>query len=90
MDRQPDIYHAPLNPYINAGAILIADAVNDVFREAGKTREKLSWLTYEKSMGTKTFVYAYDRLIAGVQVLFFLLAALNRKSMSICGRPHMA
>ena len=76
VDKQPDIYHAPLNPYINAGAILIADAVNDMFREAGKTREKLSWLTYEKSMGTKTFVYAYDRLLAGVQVLFFLLAVL--------------
>ena len=76
VDRQPDIYHAPLNPYINAGAILIADAVNDVLREAGKKREWISWLTYERTMGVKTFVYAYDRILAGVQVLFFLLAVL--------------
>ena len=76
VDRQPDIYHAPLNPYLNAGAILIADAVNDVLREAGKKKEFISWLTYERTMGIKTFVYAYDRLIAGVQVLFFLLAVL--------------
>ena len=74
VDKQPDIYHAPLNPYVNAGAILVADAVNDILREAGKKREFLSWLTYDKVMTLKTFVYAYDRLIAGVQVLFFLLA----------------
>ena len=76
VDRQPDIYHAPLNPYLNAGAILIADAVNDLFQSAGRKREWISWLTYERTMSVKTFVYAYDRIIASVQVLFFLLAVL--------------
>ncbi len=75
-DQQPDIYHAPLNPYINAGAILVADAINEMLRDAGRKKEFISWLVYEKTMNTKTFVYAYDRLIAGVQVLFFLLAVL--------------
>ena len=76
VERQPDIYHAPLNPYINAGAIIAADALNDMLKSAGEKREWLSWLTYDRTMTVKTFVYAYDRIIAGVQVLFFLLAVL--------------
>ncbi len=76
LDRQPDIYHAPLNPYLNAGVILVADAVNGMLRSAGEKKEFLNWLTYDRTMSTKVFVYAYDRIIAGVQVLFFLLAVL--------------
>ncbi len=75
-DKQPDIYHAPLNPYLNAGVIIAADALNDMLKTAGQKREWISWLTYDRTMGVKTFVYAYDRIIAGVQVLFFLLAVL--------------
>ena len=76
LDQQPDIFHAPLHPYINAGAIVVADAINETLRGAVQKVEWLAWLTYDKSMGIKTFVYAYDRIIAGVQVLFFLLAVL--------------
>ena len=76
VDRQPDIYHAPLNPYLNAGVILTADAVNDSLRSASAKSEYFSWLTYDKVLGKNTMVYAYDRMIAGVQVLFFLLAVL--------------
>ena len=76
VDAQPDIFHAPLNPYLNAGVFKITDWLNDIFREAGKKREVFSWLTYEKIMTTKELIYAYDRFIAGVQVLFFLLAVL--------------
>ena len=76
VERQPDIFHAPLHPYLNAGVILVADAMNEMFRSAAVKREYLGWLTFERTMTTKTFVYAYDRMIAGVQVLFFLLAVL--------------
>ena len=76
VNAQPDIFHAPLHPYINAGVFKIADWMNDIFREAGKSREVFSWLTYDKIMSTKELVYAYDRFIAGVQVCFFLLAVL--------------
>ena len=76
VERQPDIFHAPLNPYLNAGVIIVADAVNEMLGAGKKKEGILSWLTYEKTMNIKTYVYAYDRFIAGVQVLFFLLAVL--------------
>ena len=76
VDRQPDIYHAPLNPYLNAGVIVVGDWLSDFFRKQGEKQEFLSWLAYDKVMNTKLFCYAYDRMIAGLQVLFFLLAVL--------------
>ena len=91
VDRQPDIYHAPLNPYLNATMIVTADAVNGVLPVAAQGVQKIWWLpgglkellssvfnalTYDKTMNTKLFCYAYDRMIAGLQVLFFLLAVL--------------
>ena len=76
VERQPDIFHAPLHPYLNAGVIVAGDWLRDFFRKQGEKKEVLSWLAYDKTMNTKVFVYAYDRMIAGLQVLFFLLAVL--------------
>ncbi len=76
VDAQPDIYHAPLNPYINAAVFKMTDALNDMLNKGSAKREKLGWFTYEKIMGTKELIYAYDKFIAGVQVFFFLLAVL--------------
>ena len=76
VNAQPDIYHAPLHPYINAGVFKVMDWFNEKFKEAGKSGGMASWVTYEKVMNTSILIYAYDKFIAGVQVLFFLLAVL--------------
>lgn len=76
VNAQPDIYHAPLHPYINAGVFKVTDWFNEKFKEAGKSGGMASWVTYEKVMNTSILIYAYDKFIAGVQVLFFLLAVL--------------
>ena len=75
-DTQPDIFHAPLNPYINAAAFITADTVDGWLRKAQKTAEVFSWFTHDKLMSTKELVYTYDKIIAAVQVLFYLLAVL--------------
>jgi hypothetical protein len=72
----PDIYHAPLNPYINALVFKITDAINDGLETAGKKATVISWVTYDKHMSQKVLIYAYDKIIAAVQVAFFLLAVL--------------
>jgi len=74
--KQPDIYHAPLHPYINAGVFKVTDWANDLFRSWETKSEVFSWLTYEKTMSAKELIYTYDKFIAGVQILFFLLAVL--------------
>ena len=76
VNAQPDIYHAPLHPYINAGVFKVADWLNEKLKDAGKSGGMASWVTYEKVMNTSILIYAYDKFIAGVQVLFFLLAVL--------------
>ena len=76
VNAQPDIYHAPLHPYINAGVFKVMDWFNEKFKEAGKSGGMASWVTYEKVMNTSILIYAYDKFIAGVQVRFFLLAVL--------------
>ena len=75
-DTQPDIFHAPLNPYINAAAFIAADTVDGWLRKAQKTAEIFSWFTHDRLMSTKELVYTYDKIIAAVQVLFYLLAVL--------------
>lgn len=74
LDKQPDIYHAPLNPYLNAAVFKVSDAVNDLMVKGSANVGFLSWLTYDKKLSPKQLVYTYDKIIAGVQVLFFLLA----------------
>ena len=76
VNAQPDIYHAPLHPYINAGVFVVTDWFNGKFQKAGKSGGMASWITYEKVMNTSILIYAYDKFIAGVQVLFFLLAVV--------------
>ena len=73
---QPDIFHAPLNPYINAGVFRVADTFNDFLKKQSLQRPGLVPLTYDKVMTTKELIYTYDKFIAAVQVLFFLLAVL--------------
>ncbi len=83
----PDIYHAPLNPWINAGALAATVKLNEVFcRLAADSR--FSWLfshlpTRVDANGRPAFwplqkaefIHPADRVIAAVSVLFFLVAA---------------
>jgi hypothetical protein len=55
-DHVPDLYHAPLNPLLNAGVIYLLQGQLD----------------HQVSNGEP--VYRGDRLIAGVSILFFVLA----------------
>ena len=71
IDRTPDTYHAPLSPFINAWVFKASDALNRSLRSMGFTR-----FVYEEVMSKKGIIYAYDRIIAFTQVMFFLLAVL--------------
>ena len=93
LDRTPDTYHAPLNPYVNALVFKMMDGVNVGFKWVGKEADYFhhfpvlgmllgpiadyigGW-AFENVMTTKLLVFAYDRMIAATQVLFFLLSVL--------------
>jgi len=76
LERTPDTYYAPLPPYINALVFKCMDAFNDGMKALAKKASLFENLTYEQVMSTKQLVYAYDRMIAFTQVVFFLLAVL--------------
>ncbi|MHA3770639.1 glycosyltransferase family 39 protein [Verrucomicrobiota bacterium sgz303538] len=73
----PDAYHAPLPIYVNAIAFKVMDGVNDLFSSLSQRGWKVfDTLIYEKEMTTKSIIYAYDKFVAFIQVVFFLLAVL--------------
>lgn len=76
IDHTPDTYHAPLSPFINAIVFRVSDAVNGYLRSASVKMTVLSRFVYDEAMTKKGIVYAYDRIIAFTQVMFFLLAVL--------------
>lgn len=75
-DKQPDIYHAPLHPYINAAVFKVTDTIDDVMTKAAEKTQFLSVFVYDKTLSPKQLIYTYDKIIAGVQVVFFLLAVV--------------
>ncbi len=76
IERTPDTYHAPLNPWINALVFKQLDLANQGIKAISKNHEYFERYTYETAMTTKLVVYSYDRIIAFVQVVFFLLAVV--------------
>ena len=66
----PDIYHAPLNPWINSCALFTAVRISDALslRRDEKGRNDF-WRFYKNE-----YIHPADRIIAGVSVLFFLVA----------------
>jgi len=81
LERTPDTYHAPLNPYINALVFKTMDASNERIKTLSQKSDYFDRYTYEPVMTTKLVVYSYDRIIAFVQLVFFLLAmAVNYSS----------
>jgi 4-amino-4-deoxy-L-arabinose transferase-like glycosyltransferase len=76
LERTPDTFHAPLNPYINAFIFKSMDLMNGGLKWLANRAEYFERYTYEEVMTTKQLVFAYDRIIASTQLVFFLLAVL--------------
>lgn len=74
LDRTPDTYHAPLPPLINAGVFKFMELINTGLKSVPVGKRFLSRYTFEEKMTTKLVIYSYDRIIAYVQFIFFLLA----------------
>lgn len=76
IERIPDTYHAPLNPYINALVFKIMDWANLGIKSLSKRSEFFDRYTFDEVMSTKQLIFAYDRIVAFTQLLFFFLAVL--------------
>lgn len=77
LEKTPDTYHAPLHPWINGLVFKMMDATSEGLKALSKTPDSfLLRYTFENTMTSKLIVYSYDRIIAFVQVIFFLLAVL--------------
>lgn len=72
LEKTPDTYHAPLSPWINGLVFRGMDLANEGLKSLSKSAEYFSRYTYETEMTSKLVVYAYDRIIALVQIGFFL------------------
>jgi hypothetical protein len=66
----PDIYHAPLNPWINSCALFTATRISDALNLRVDERGRNDFWTLHKG----EYIHPADRIIAGVSVLFFLAA----------------
>jgi hypothetical protein len=76
VEQTPDTYHAPLNPFINSLVFRLMDWTNSTMKWMANKSEYFDRYTYEGIMTSKQVVYAYDRIIAFTQLVFFLLAVL--------------
>jgi hypothetical protein len=76
IERIPDTYHAPLSPYINALTFKVMDWANKGVKLLANRSEYFDRYTYDQVMSAKQLVFAYDRIIAFTQLIFFLLAVL--------------
>jgi hypothetical protein len=76
LERTPDTYHAPLGPWINAQVFRAVDVANAGVKLLSQKAEFFERYTFETAMTSKLIVYSYDRVIAFVQMLFFLLAVI--------------
>ena len=76
LERTPDTYHAPLSPFITAWVFKGTDAVNRLFRSMSGNIPVLARFVYDETMTKTSILFAYDKIIAFTQLLFFLLAVL--------------
>ena len=76
LERTPDTYHAPLNPYLNALVFKASDGLNAGLKSISKSAQYFSRYTYDETMTPKLIIYSYDRFVAFVQEFFFLLALI--------------
>ena len=66
----PDIYHAPLNPWVNSCALFTAVRISDALSLRRDAKGQNDFWGFFKN----EFIHPADRVIAGVSVLFFLAA----------------
>lgn len=66
----PDIYHAPLHPWINSCALFTAVRISDALALRVDAKGRNDFWPLKKG----EYIHPADRIIAGVSVLFFLLA----------------
>ena len=66
----PDIYHAPLHPWINSCALFTAIRISDALSLRTDTKGHNDFWGFHKG----EYIHPADRIIAGVSVLFFLVA----------------
>src|SRR5678815_1276023 len=88
LDTTPDTYHAPLAPYITAAVFKVTDLFNSTAQSiANKWHDSRSGLlqqagdfarefVYDVRMNSKVVIYAYDKIIASLQLIFYFLAVL--------------
>ncbi len=66
----PDIYHAPLHPWINSCALFTAVRISDALGLRTDAKGRNDFWPMKKG----EYIHPADRIIAGVSVLFFLAA----------------
>jgi len=66
----PDIYHAPLHPWINSCALFTAVRISDALGIRVDAKGHNDFWGFHKG----EYIHPADRVIAGVSVLFFLVA----------------
>ena len=66
----PDIYHAPLHPWINSCALFTAVRISDALGLRTDAKGRNDFWPMKKG----EYIHPGDRIIAGVSVLFFLAA----------------
>ncbi|MEO6788145.1 MAG: glycosyltransferase family 39 protein [Chthoniobacteraceae bacterium] len=66
----PDIYHAPLNPWLNSCALFTAVRISDALGLRVDAKGQNDFWTLHKA----EYIHPADRIIAGVSVLCFLAA----------------
>jgi hypothetical protein len=76
LDRTPDTYHAPLSPFINAWIFKATDALNGLLRSTSGSVPFFARFVYEETMTKTGILFAYDKIIAFTQLMFFFLAVL--------------
>ena len=80
VERTPDTYQAPLNPLILAVSFKVMENVNEVIKKfAGKDHwysDILENFTFDTEMTSKTMVWAYDKIVVSVQLLFMFAGVL--------------
>lgn len=66
----PDIYHAPLHPWVNSCALFTATRISDALSLRVDEKGRNDFWTLHKG----EYIHPADRIISGVSVFFFLLA----------------
>ncbi len=66
----PDIYHAPLHPWLNSCALFTAVRISDSLKLRTEAKGRPDFWGFHKG----EYIHPADRIIAGVSVLCFLVA----------------